>query len=40
MEKILKNDELKATTAPGNDWSGKSRDFWTAVLPPVMAWSC
>ena len=36
MEKILKNDELKATTAPGNHWSGKSRDFWTAVLPPVM----
>ena len=39
MEKTLKGDESKATLAPGIDWRGKSRDFWTAVLPPLMGLS-
>ena len=36
MQKRLKADEIKAAPAPGIDWRGKSRDFWTVMLPPLM----
>ena len=36
MQNPSENSVTKASAAPGIDWQGKSRDFWAAVIPPLM----